>query len=170
MDLRFFRKCFHFFDIANEEFFPEMFSFVHYLSCGYGDFLWFFDDREFWSIKIISPWFCFFYYFVKILIYRLYRVFCSFESCELRMIFISFCFPFEYVLREKSFAPHREKSLRIEISRMESPETHEVIEKKNVPEFYLKRAKLQKWFSRPRITTFQKLRDRVFSLRVFLNL
>lgn len=47
---------------------------------------------------------------------------CTFETVELRMVFIAFGFAAQHFLRKQSLAPQRGQSLSIEIFRMERPE------------------------------------------------
>ena len=47
------------------------------------------------------------------------------EAFELRVIPVSLCGAAEHLLREKRFSPQGDESFRVQVARVEGPETHE---------------------------------------------
>lgn len=106
------------------QFFEEMFFFVLDLPLSDKQWLNLKFPINFSSIKCVSPVCCLLVDLGEISINRIDWFFTCFESEELRMIRISFCLSFEYMLCEKRFSPEGYESFCIEVLRMERPDSH----------------------------------------------
>lgn len=106
------------------KFSEKMLPLIHNLSRGYRNLNGSFYGREFVLSEAVSTFRGFMKYMFEIAIDGIKRIFARTKSDELRMVFVSCCFPFQYMFGKECFSPHSEESLGVEVSWMEWPDAH----------------------------------------------